>query len=97
MNKIKFVPDNIEAECAPNENIFQLSDRIGVYISNTCGGIGSCGECKVKITEGMDCLNALTTIEKKHLGNVSFITKERLACQCKFINSGDATIEVLNE
>ena len=36
----------------------------------------------------------LVESERKHLGNVYFITKVRLSCQAKVIADGDVTVEV---
>lgn len=94
MNKIKFLPDDKEAECAPNENLFKCSKRIGVAVATACSGVGSCGLCRIKIVNGEECLNATTKAETIHLGNVYHINKVRLACQCKFIKEGEVVVEV---
>lgn len=93
-NKITFLPSNIEAECASNENIFTVSARVGIDIDNICSGFGSCGLCDIKIIDGEECLNQLTKAEVNHLGNVYFINKKRLSCQVKFVKEGNVVIEV---
>jgi ferredoxin len=92
--KTKFLPDNVEADCAPNENLFKLSRRIKVKIQTACNGVGTCGMCRVKIVSGEECLNGRTKAEEKHLGNVYHINKVRLSCQCKFIKDGTVIVEV---
>lgn len=36
-----------------NESILETMQRHGIYIQASCGGKGSCGRCKVKVTEGV--------------------------------------------
>lgn len=81
MPKIEFQPSGKQVEIAPGQNLRQVGLDAGVDIPSTCGGVGSCGLCKVKITLGAEHLSPVTDIEKGKLGNVFFITKERLSCQ----------------
>lgn len=92
--KIIFLPSNIEAECASNENVFKAAQRVGVQIPTACNGSGTCGLCRVQIIDGEDCLNKQTKAEIKHLGNVYHINKKRLSCQIKFIKDGIITVKV---
>ena len=48
-------------------------------------GKATCGLCRVKILAGEDALSPFNAAERKHLGNVYFITKTRLSCQAKVI------------
>jgi 2Fe-2S ferredoxin len=92
---IRFLPSDVRVEALPDENLRDAAIRAGVHIPSTCGGVASCGLCKVKVVEGADRLNALTPDEVGKLGNVFFITKERLACQA--IASGEVACEVPDE
>ncbi len=93
MRKIQFIPANIETECATNENVFKAAERVGINIDTSCGGVGSCGLCRVKVISGDECLNAPTKADVLHLGNVYFITRERLACCMKFVEDGEVVVE----
>lgn len=93
-NKVKFLPSDIEAECASNENIFKLAKRLGVSVPSTCNGSGVCGLCRITIADGEDCLNKPTKAEIIHLGNTYFITKRRLACQSKCIKDGLVIVKI---
>jgi ferredoxin len=46
----------------------------------------------VKVLAGEAALSPQNAAEKKHLGNVYFINKVRLACQSRV--SGDVTVEL---
>ena len=53
-----------------------------IQINADCNGTGTCGKCVVRVSEGEENLNELTSIEK------SFNLKEkaRLACLAKVIS-----------
>lgn len=53
----------------------------GVRIRSSCGGHATCSDCIVKVKSGGKSLSEVNFEEKKLLGNVYYITKERLACQ----------------
>lgn len=92
MASITFQPSGTVVEVAAGQNIRDAGLSAGVDIPSTCGGVGSCGLCTVKITEGTDQLSPVTEVELGKLGNVFFITKERLSCQAQVL--GDVTCEV---
>lgn len=94
MNKVIFLPYNIDVDVASNENIFQAAKRVGVKVPTACNGVGNCGLCRVKIVSGEECLNKQTKAEINHLGNVYHINKKRLCCQSKFIKDGIITVKV---
>jgi ferredoxin len=89
---VKFLPGGAEVACAEGESLFEVGRRAGVSIDTACVGKGTCGLCRVKVVAGEPHLSRYTPAEKKHLGNVYFITKMRLSCQ-SFV-SGDVTVEV---
>lgn len=60
-------------------------------MDTACVGKGTCGLCRIKVLEGEDHLNPIGPLDEKHLGNVYFLTKIRLACQ-SFIQ-GDVVIQ----
>ncbi len=76
------------------ETILDLLEREGISPENLCGAIGKCGNCMVRIVKGEENITPLTFKEKQLLGNVFFITHERLACQTKLL--GDVTIKLVN-
>lgn len=81
MPKISFQPSGVDIDVADGVNIRDASIQAGLTIPSTCGGVGSCGLCKVKITGGVEHIGPMTDLETGKLGNVFFITKERLSCQ----------------
>ena len=72
----------IVADAAPGETLVQVAYRAGVTIQQTCGGTPSCTDCRCVVREGIDDgFEPPEGAEKRLLGNVYFITHERLACQ----------------
>ena len=92
MASVTFLPTGRKVACADGESVFEVSRRAGVAISTACVGKATCGLCRVKLVEGEAHVSPLNAAEKKHLGNVYFITKTRLACQTRV--SGDVVVEL---
>jgi len=90
--KITYLPAQVTVDVPVGSNLRDPGLAAGVEIPSTCGGVASCGLCKVKIVAGAEHLNAMPPDEVGKLGNVFFITKERLSCQAQL--SGDVTCEV---
>jgi uncharacterized 2Fe-2S/4Fe-4S cluster protein (DUF4445 family) len=91
---VTFMPADRRVEHAGGESIFAVARRAGVPISTACIGKATCGLCRVKILAGEAHLSAFNPSERKHLGNVYFITKVRLACQALLSAGGDVVVEV---
>jgi 2Fe-2S ferredoxin len=89
---VTFQPSGARVDGADGESLFEIGRRAGVEISTACVGKATCGLCRVKILDGEAHLTPLNAAEKKHLGNVYFITKTRLACQARV--SGDVVVEL---
>lgn len=87
------MPAGRRVECADGESIFAVAQRAQVPISTACIGKATCGLCRVKILSGEAHLSAFNPSERKHLGNVYFITKARLSCQAR-VSVGDVVVDV---
>ena len=80
--RVSFSPIGNTAEAKRNETILDVARRAGAPIGNSCGGIGVCNRCKVKIVEGADNLTPPTHFERE--------PGLRLACQAVVL--GDCTV-----
>lgn len=96
MSRIHFQPSGVSIDVAEGTAIRDAAITAGVEIPSTCGGVGSCGLCKVRITAGAEFLTESTEVELNKLGNVFFITKERLGCQTR-VTGGEVSCEVPEE
>lgn len=92
MPKLIILPDRKTIEIDGETNLLEALRREEIYIRSSCGGHGSCSDCKIKVKSGEDNLTDPTFEEMQMLGNVFHITKERLSCQTKLL--GDATIDI---
>lgn len=88
--------EQISAQASPGDTLTQVAYRAGVRIQQSCGGAPSCADCVVKVDDrsAPDAFEPMEHAEKALLGNVYFITKERLACQATVKN--DSTVHVPN-
>jgi ferredoxin len=93
MPTITFEPLHVRFDCEPGESIFDVGRRHGVPITTACVGRATCGLCRVKVLAGEEHLSPFGPPERKHLGNVYFITKERLSCQARVLD-GDVVVAV---
>ena len=91
-SSITYLPLGLRVPCEDGESVFTVGRRAGVEISTACVGKATCGLCRVKIIEGEANVTPLNAAEKKHLGNVYFLTKVRLSCQTRVL--GDVVVEV---
>ena len=87
------MPLGQRVECNDGDSVFAVARRAGIPIATACVGKATCGLCRVKVLGGEAHLSPFNASERKHLGNVYFITKVRLACQA-CVSAGDVVVDV---
>ena len=90
MSKILFDIEGakpVTITCNPGDNLLELARRANVAIDAPCSGNGSCGKCRVKLTEG-----ALDSLRSRHISDEEWEAGWRLSCNSKVV--GDATVFV---
>ena len=65
------------------KTIYQLLIDSGIQIRTLCGGVGSCGKCKLQIKKGEEILNSPSQSEIEILNTTELAEGWRLACQTK--------------
>jgi uncharacterized 2Fe-2S/4Fe-4S cluster protein (DUF4445 family) len=90
---ITFQPSGLRVECQIGESVYEVAWRSNAALSSACGAKATCGLCRVKIVDGEQFLTPLTDHDKRHLGNVYFLTKVRLGCQARLAGEGDVVVE----
>jgi ferredoxin len=96
MATIKVMPSGIEIKLEQGESVLRALKRNKIKIGSSCGGVASCGECMIKIIGSKTDLTPQIPEEIKLLGNVYFLTKERVSCQT-FLEADDIVeIEVVH-
>lgn len=76
------------------EDLLEVLQANDVPIATSCGGVATCGSCRVRIVSGMESLTPLRPQELVHLGNVAKLTAQRLACQSRVCGPGEIVVDV---
>jgi ferredoxin len=87
---VLFTPLGTSAEGKSNETVLDAARRAGAPIGNSCGAVGVCGRCRVRVLAGAENLSAPTTIEIRVATQRGFASDERLACQA--VVGGDVEV-----
>jgi ferredoxin, 2Fe-2S len=85
---VNIQPYNKTIKSFDDESLLQSLKRENYHLKSSCGGLGTCSDCVVKVIKDSKSMNEINFNEKKVLGNVYHITKERLSCQLKVLDSG---------
>lgn len=88
--RVTFTPLGTTAETKPNETVLDAARRAGAPIGNSCGSVGVCGRCRVRVLAGAENLSLPTMIELRVATQRGFENDERLACQAAV--SGDVEV-----
>lgn len=78
---MEFEPLGRRGGCRRGETLLEAAQRNGVQLVSVCGGMGSCGSCRVRVLEGD--VSPPTQSEAEHLTPSDLATGWRLACQAK--------------
>ncbi|MEK6981288.1 MAG: 2Fe-2S iron-sulfur cluster-binding protein [Candidatus Micrarchaeota archaeon] len=89
MAKVVVKTSSEEVEVADGTILAELDGKCSVLYG--CKS-GTCGSCMVKVTKGMENLEAPNEIEKSGLEVFANSPNQRLMCQCK-IKKGEIEIE----
>ncbi|MBI4181297.1 MAG: DUF4445 domain-containing protein [Chloroflexi bacterium] len=78
--KVHFEPDNVDIVVEEGANLRETAIQAGVPIIASCGGIGSCGTCKVSIKNG-----EVVTTRTARVSDEEFEQGVRQACQSRVV------------
>ena len=92
MPKITFQPADVTIEVNPGTTVFGAAAMAGVAIPSQCGGKCACALCRVTVLEGEELVSPMTWEEEGHMGNVFYLTRERLSCQLRVF--GDVVVQI---
>jgi Ferredoxin len=88
--RVLFSPLDVSAEARPDETVLDAARRADAPLGNSCGSVGVCARCRVRVLAGAENLSELTTIEKRVASQRGFANDERLACQA--VVNGDVEV-----
>lgn len=75
--------ENLETEIEgdPSQSVLDILVENDIEISSSCGGMGSCGTCRVLVHEGLNNLAPRNNEESERANDLEFADHERLSCQ----------------
>ena len=85
---VTFTPLGRQASAKDDETLLDVARRVGAPLANSCGGVGVCARCKVRVVAGGENLSSPTSIEVRF--SKGFGEGERMACQA--VVGGDCTV-----
>ncbi len=83
--RIAFEPYGKSVEAERGITIFEAATRAGLGIRSECGGLGTCGKCKVQV-EDLISVNEITEVERELLSPEELREGIRLACQVRVLD-----------
>lgn len=106
MHTVHFEREKIQIRVEDGATLRDAAGRCGVRLYSSvfrflnCFGFGRCGECRVIVTEGGECLSPITELERafarprqsRHKGKFGIYAEdgERLPCQARV--GGDVSV-----
>ena len=80
---IDFEPISRRVIFSDDKSLYEILSDLNVPITSICGGLGTCGKCKVLVQRGNEYLTAPTASEMKYISKKELNNGWRLACQTK--------------
>jgi ferredoxin, 2Fe-2S len=78
---VTLTPLGRTAEAKADETLLDIARRAGAPLGNSCGGVGVCARCRVRVLSGAENLSPPTSIESRVAAQRKLGEDERLACQ----------------
>jgi uncharacterized 2Fe-2S/4Fe-4S cluster protein (DUF4445 family) len=89
-----FQPDGKHLANPIGRTLLEAAQELGVEISAVCGGVGTCGKCKVLVKDGASLLDPPTRSEKSFFRDDEIDVGYRLGCEAVMRVDGLLTVEV---
>jgi ferredoxin len=87
---VSFTPIGQKADAKPDETVLDVARRAGAPLGSSCGGVGICARCRIRVIEGAKNLSKPTSVEITTIMERRFGPGERLACQAVVL--GDCVV-----
>lgn len=92
MSEVAFQPIGRRVEANPGDTLLEAAQDAGVALSAVCGGVGVCGDCRVRVLHGP--VSALNLVEEDQLSQTDLDQGLRLACQVAITGQGEIVVDV---
>lgn len=80
---INFEPISRRVFLSIDKSLYETLVKIGINIKSLCGGLGTCGKCRLLVQKGNRFFNPPTNAEKKFINEKDLEKGYRLACQTR--------------
>ncbi len=90
--RIMILPENQAVEASQNMTVLEALVVENINIDHSCGGMGSCGTCRIFIFSGDQHLQDPTEPEIEIAQDRGFAKNERLSCQSVIRNESGEII-----
>ena len=83
LNSLTFqvLPEQTDVHASHSQTILDALLEAQIDISHSCGGMGTCGTCRIHVENGIEKFAARTDLEAEIAQERNFTEKERLSCQ----------------
>ncbi|HEX3049983.1 MAG TPA: 2Fe-2S iron-sulfur cluster-binding protein, partial [Aggregatilineaceae bacterium] len=92
MAEIVFQPFGRRVPARPGDNLLEAAQAGGITLSAVCGGVGVCGDCRVKVLRG--AVSPINLTEQEFLSASEQAHGLRLACQTEILADGEILVDV---
>ncbi len=83
---VHFVPDDMDVQAPAGTRLLDIATTSGADLTFGCKK-GTCGTCRVRITEGLKNLSPCAREEQDFLASLGSPNTERLACQVRVLGN----------
>ena len=90
--KLKIIGYEQTFEIKEDLSLLEVMLSNNIAINHSCGGMGSCGTCRVVVKEGVSNLPPRNKIESEMAKDRGFAIHERLSCQ--LLRAKDLIVEI---
>jgi uncharacterized 2Fe-2S/4Fe-4S cluster protein (DUF4445 family) len=87
--RVHFAPHDLETYAAGGTNLLEAARAAGVPIHASCGGVGVCGTCKVRIEKGQ-----VESSRTRVLSEAEYDQGVRQACQTQILSDVDVFVPI---
>ena len=82
---IDFEPISRRVLLSSIKPLYDLITELSISIRSICGGLGTCGKCRLLIQKGKQFFIQPTSVEKKFINQEDLEFGWRLACQARIL------------
>jgi ferredoxin, 2Fe-2S len=84
---LKILPEGRIVQASQTQTILEALQEAEIPMDSSCGGMGTCGTCRLFIEEGLEKLSPRNDPETEIAVDRNFANNERLSCQ-NFVKDG---------